>query len=55
MGFFQAVYAVGMTVFPVLAGSVENSLTETAAFYFMAVCLMAGFAASIVFYRKKRD
>ena len=55
MGIFQAVYAVGMTVFPVLAGSVENSLTEKAAFYFMAVCLMAGFGASIVFYRKKRD
>lgn len=55
MGIFQAVYAVGMTAFPVIVGSIENSLTEQAAFYFMAVCLVIGLAVAMIFYRRERN
>ena len=44
-----------MTAFPVIVGSIENSLTEQAAFYFMAVCLVIGLAVATIFYRRERN
>ncbi len=54
MGIFQAVYAMGMTGFPVIVGSIETGWTERAAFYFMAVCLLAGLVMSLSFYRREK-
>ena len=55
MGIFQAVYAVGMTAFPVIVGSIGSNLTEQAAFYFMAACLVTGLVAAVIFYRRERN
>ncbi len=54
MGIFQAVYAIGMTGFPVIVGSIETGWTERAAFYFMAVCLLAGLIMALIFYRREK-
>lgn len=47
MGFFQAVYAIGMTVFPIVSGSVYEQISMTAAFMFLAgTCFIAFFIAA---------
>ena len=50
MGIFQAVYAIGMTLFPIIAGKIRGYEGNAAAYYFMACCLVLGFVASLVFY-----
>lgn len=52
MGIFQAVYAVGMTLFPVIVGKLKEYFSIQAGFYFMAVILLAGLCFSIIYYRK---
>lgn len=54
MGIFQAVYACGMTLFPVVAGCLIKNINELAAYGFMAFCLVGGMVASIIFYGKEK-
>lgn len=53
MGFFQAVYAVGMTTFPIISGSVYEHVSMKAAFIFLAGTCFIAFIISLVFSRKK--
>ncbi|MCM3030777.1 MFS transporter [Niallia sp. MER 6] len=53
MGFFQAVYAVGMTTFPIISGSVYEHVSMKAAFIFLAGTCFIPFIISLVFSRKK--
>lgn len=41
MGFFQAVYALGMTLFPMICGNIVSHFSMLYAYLFLAViCLM---------------
>lgn len=53
MGFFQAVYAVGMTFFPIVTGAFAQSFGLPAAFYFLAALAAVGIAAALIYYRKE--
>ncbi len=53
MGIFQAVYAVGMTVFPMAVGQLRGRYSMRAGFYFMAACLLVGAVSSLMFYWKE--
>ena len=52
MGFFQAVYAVGMTGLPMLTGRVTEFLSVTGAYCCLAAVAVIGAAAAVGFYRK---
>lgn len=54
MGFFQAVYAVGMTTFPMLTGAVTQASDIRTAFYSLAGIIAVGFAGAVFFYRTGR-
>ncbi|MDD5018552.1 MAG: MFS transporter [Eubacteriales bacterium] len=57
MGFFQAVYAIGITLMPIMAGVVADVSDINAAFYMMAIVMLAGFACTLFYYyvwQKKR-
>lgn len=48
MGCFQAVYALGMTVFPVICGKIAEIVSMSAAYMFLAaICLAAALSFSI--------
>ena len=51
MGFFQAVYAIGMTAFPILTGAVIGAFSIRAAFYCLAGVTALGLAGAVFFYR----
>ncbi len=51
MGFYQAVYAVGMTVFPALTGKIANVSSIGAAFYVLSGIALSGVVLSLLFYR----
>ncbi len=53
MGFFQAVYAVGMTGFPAAAGALTERWNMTAGFGFLAVAAFAGLGISCWYYRRE--
>ncbi|WP_265455802.1 MFS transporter [Enterococcus sp. HY326] len=43
MGFFQAIYAIGMTLFPIIAGTLNDSFSMTTAYFFLGfMALLAG-------------
>lgn len=52
MGFFQAFYALGMTFFPILTGSVSTSFSLKTAYYVLSCIAMAGCILAICFYKK---
>ena len=52
MGFFQAIYALGMTVFPMICGSILESYSMSYAYYFLAVICIVSIIISSVFYSK---
>lgn len=56
MGFFQAVYAIGMTTFPTLTGALAGSISPMAAYAVLAALSMAAGAAAAVWFfgRRKR-
>lgn len=54
MGFFQAVYAVGMTAFPIISGSIYEHLSMKAAFIFLAGTCFTAFFTSLVSARKEK-
>lgn len=49
MGFYQAIYAFGMTAFPVLAGAISGSFGIRNAFYCLAAAAAAGLLIMIVY------
>ncbi len=51
MGFFQAVYAVGMTTFPVLTGAVTGAFSLRSAFYGLAGVAAVGLTGALLYYR----
>jgi MFS family permease len=53
MGIFQAIYAVGMTVLPMLAGQVWQAAGPAAAYYVLAALAGAGFICLSVFYKRE--
>ncbi len=55
MGFFQAVYALGMTVFPIISGSIYEHLSMKYAFIFLAgTCFLAGTVSFVHFRRQEK-
>lgn len=53
MGCYQAIYAIGMTLFPVLTGKIAHLWSMQAAFAVLAVLALLGAAAAVVCYRKE--
>ena len=55
MGFFQAVYAIGMALLPALCGQITQMRTIGTAYCFLGgICLMAG-VGSVLFFRKEKE
>lgn len=54
MGCYQAIYAIGMTFFPVLTGKVVDLSSMTAAYFTLALLAAAGALAALWYYRKER-
>jgi MFS family permease len=50
MGFYQAVYAIGMTAFPVITGTVTGKFNIGTAYYILAGITVIGLAGAIRFY-----
>nr|WP_289704160.1 MFS transporter [Enterocloster clostridioformis] len=52
MGFFQAVYAVGMTTFPMFTGRIAAEAGMAAGYRVLAVIALAGCGGAVWYYRK---
>ena len=53
MGYYQAIYAIGMTLFPAISGAIAGNWQMQGAFYFLAVMCLLATIASFVYYRRK--
>lgn len=53
MGYHQALYAIGMTVMPVITGNIVAACGMANAFYFLAATSLVGVVVSYLFYRQK--
>lgn len=53
MGYHQALYAIGMTIMPVITGRIVEGYDMATAFYFLAVTSLVGVVISLNFYRTK--
>lgn len=53
MGYHQALYAIGMTIMPIITGRIVEGYDMTSAFYFLAVTSIIGVIISLIFYRTK--
>lgn len=51
MGYHQALYAIGMTVMPIITGNIVGAYGMASAFYFLAVTSLVGVLISYGFYR----
>lgn len=54
MGLFQAVYAIGMTTFPAIVGSLAEHINITAGYGFLAVAAFVGAGISLAFVHNVR-
>ncbi|MGI6031362.1 MAG: MFS transporter [Eubacteriales bacterium] len=54
MGFFQAVYAVGMTLLPLLTGELERRVSVQAGFYVLAMLAAVGCGVALFYYARQR-
>lgn len=54
MGFFQAVYAIGMTLMPILAGAISGTFSMDTAFYALSVFPAAAFICAVLYYARKK-
>ncbi|MBM6615256.1 MFS transporter [Desemzia sp. RIT804] len=54
MGFFQAVYAIGMSAFPLISGYINTHFSTQAAFLFLGCTSIVGVAASKWYYKRKK-
>lgn len=52
MGFFQGVYAIGMTIFPIIIGKVANIYDIKIGYYILALIAISGAIANLYYYRK---
>ncbi|MBO0480745.1 MFS transporter [Candidatus Enterococcus courvalinii] len=50
MGIFQAIYAIGMTLLPILVGILSNSYNMKISFWVMSLLAITGVIVSIVYY-----
>ncbi|MGG5372305.1 hypothetical protein IGI67_003977 [Enterococcus sp. AZ196] len=50
MGFFQAIYAVGMTLFPVLVGAINNAINLKFAYWVLASFSLVGGIIALIYY-----
>ena len=59
MGFFQAVYGVGMTIGPMIAGAVRDASGMPASYYFLVLVTVPGIVISLFafskFFRKDKE
>ena len=55
MGFFQAVYAIGMTTFPMFTGSIVSAAGMEAGYLVLAGIAAAGIIIAKVYYCGKRS
>lgn len=55
MGFYQAVYALGMTLFPMFTGSLAAGRSYLAAYILLALAAFAGTAVSFIYYCLKKS
>lgn len=53
MGFYQAVYALGMTVFPMIAGNIAESVNMETAYFVLAGMALVGSAGGCWYYKKR--
>ncbi|MCQ2559271.1 MAG: MFS transporter [Clostridia bacterium] len=53
MGLYQAVYAIGMTALPLLAGSIAEKITLTRAFDFLTALSILALTLAFVYYRNQ--
>jgi len=51
MGFFQAVYAIGMSVFPIIVGKIASAISIQNGYFVLAIISVLGMGASIIYYR----
>lgn len=55
MGFFQAIYAIGMTLFPVIVGAINNAMNLKIAYWVLAgTSLVGGVVVLVITLFKKR-
>lgn len=55
MGFYQAVYALGMTLFPMLTGRLIAGYSYLSAYILLALAAAAGTVISLIYYSFKRQ
>lgn len=55
MGYFQAIYAVGMTIIPALTGIISHNYNMSTAYYFMGAVSIIGFMGAIYFYKFRNN
>lgn len=55
MGYYQAIYAVGMTAIPIFTGVIANNYNMSVAYYFMTFISAIGLLGSIYFYKFKNN
>ena len=53
MGYYQAIYAIGMTLMPILTGAIADSTSMKFGFYLLGIMSLIGALGSIIFYRLK--
>lgn len=54
-GFFQSIYALGMTLLPILAGQLRAKFSMIAAFYVLGIISLIGGFIVMIFWSKKGD
>ncbi|MHC6179694.1 MFS transporter [Clostridium sp. JNZ X4-2] len=55
MGYFQAIYAVGMTIIPALTGIISHNYNMITAYYFMGAVSIIGFLGAFYFYKFRNN
>lgn len=51
MGFFQAIYAIGMSIFPMIVGKIASAISIKNGYFVLAVIALFGAVVSIIYYR----
>lgn len=54
MGYFQAIYAIGMTAFPIVAGIIAQNSGLSVAFYIEGIITVVATVATLAFYKINR-
>ncbi|MCL2560417.1 MAG: MFS transporter [Turicibacter sp.] len=52
MGYYQAIYAIGMSLFPALSGVIAQNFLMSSAFYFLGAACFIALITSLIYYRK---